>query len=47
MIETGTCQFEDKTQKQTIFKPNLFGIFYSTLNFLSNGIQYTKINNIF
>ena len=28
------------TQKRMIFKENLFGNFYSTLNFLSNGIQY-------
>ena len=39
-IKTGTCQFKAKTQKQAIFKPNLFGMFYSTLNFLSNDIQY-------
>ena len=28
------------TQKRLIFKENLFGNFYSTLNSLSNGIQY-------
>ena len=33
-----TCKFEFKTQKQIIFRQNLFGSFYSTLNFLSNGI---------
>ena len=33
---------EVKTQKQRIFKQNLFGNFYSTLNYLSNGIQYVK-----
>ena len=30
------------SQKQTIFRQNLFGDFYSTLNFLSNGIHYVK-----
>ena len=29
-----------KSQKWGIFKPSLFNQFYSTLNFLSNGIQY-------
>ena len=32
-----------KTQKQTIFKENLFGNFYSTLNLLSNSIKHCKI----
>ena len=40
---TGNFKFEAKTQKQTIFEQNLFGKFYSTLNFLSNGIQYVKL----
>ena len=43
IIKIGTCKFEAKTQKQTIFRPNLFGNFYSTLNFLSNGVQYSKL----
>ena len=30
------------SQKQTIFRQTLFGDFYSTLNFISNGIQYLK-----
>jgi hypothetical protein len=42
-IKTGTCQFETKTQKQTIFRRNLLGKIYSTLYFLSNGIQYMKL----
>ena len=42
-IETSTCKFEVKTQKQTIFRTNLFGNIYSTLNCLSNGMQYMKI----
>ena len=32
--------FLAKSQKWGIFKPSLFNKFYSTLNFLSNGIQY-------
>ena len=32
--------FLAKSQKWGIFKPSLFNQFYSTLNFLSNGIQY-------
>ena len=32
-----------KTQKQTIFKENLFGNFYSTLDSLSNGIKHCKV----
>ena len=32
-----------KTQKQTIFKENLFGNFHSTLSLLSNGIKHCKI----
>ena len=31
-----------QTQKQTIFRQNLFGNFYSTLNYLLNGILYVK-----
>ena len=30
------------TQKQTIFRQNFFGNFYSTLNYLLNGILYVK-----
>ena len=40
---TGSCIFVAKTQKQTIFKENLFGNFYSTLDSLSNGIKHCKI----
>ena len=32
--------FLAKSQKWGIFKPSLSNNFYSTLNFLSNGIQY-------
>ena len=34
------CKYESIIKKLSIFKPNLLGKFYSTLNFLSNGIQY-------
>ena len=34
---------EAKTQKLTNFRQNLFGNFYSIINFLSNGIQYVNL----
>ena len=37
---TGSCKYYTKTSKQTIFRHNLFGNIYSTLNFLSNGVLY-------
>ena len=40
---TGSCIFEAKTQKQRIIRQNLLSNFYSTLNFLSSGIQYVKL----
>ena len=32
-----------KTKKQTIFRQNLFGNFYSTLNYILNGVQHVKL----
>ena len=43
LIFSGRVTNEAKTQKLTIFRNNLFGNFYSTLNFLSNGIQYLSL----
>ena len=40
---SGTCKFEAKTQKQTIFEQNLFGNIKCELNSLSNGVQYVTI----
>ena len=37
---TAIFKYEVKTQKQTIFRQSLFGIYHSTLNYLSNGIKY-------
>ena len=37
---TGIFKYEAKTQKQTSFRQSLFGNYYSTLNYLSNGIKY-------
>ena len=37
---TGIFKYEAKTQKQTSFRLSLFGNYYSTLNYLSNGIKY-------
>ena len=42
-IRTGPYIFEAKTQKQRIIRQNLLNNFYSTLNFLSSGIQYVKL----
>ena len=42
-IETSTCKFEVKTQKQTFFRTNLFGNIYSALNFLAKGIRCVKL----
>ena len=40
---TGTCKFGAKNSKINNFQTKLFGNFYSTLNFLSNDIQYVKL----
>ena len=40
---TGTCKFKAKTQYPTISRYYLLFSFYSTLNFLSNGMQYVKV----
>ena len=37
---TDICKYEAKTQKQKKIRQSLFGNYYSTLNYLSNGIQY-------
>ena len=43
LLRLALINMRPKNQKQTIFKPNLFGNIYTTLNFLSNGIQYMKL----
>ena len=40
---TGIFKYEAKTLKQKKFRQSLFGNYYSTLNFLSNGIKYIYI----
>ena len=40
---TAIFKYEVKTQKQTIFRQSLFGNYHSTLNYLSNDIQYVKL----
>ena len=34
------CKFKSIFRKQALFKPNLFGKFYSILNFISDDRQY-------
>ena len=34
------CKFKSIFGKQALFKPNLFGKFYSILNFISDDRQY-------
>ena len=44
LLRLTLVNFRPKLKKQTIFRPNSLGNSYSALNFLSNGVQYAKIN---
>ena len=44
LLRLTLVNFRPKLKKQTIFRPNSLGNSYSALNFVSNGVQYAKIN---
>ena len=44
LLRLTIVNFRPKLKKQTIFRPNSLGNSYSALNFVSNGVQYAKIN---